>query len=347
MKKAKVAINGLGRIGKHAVRILLSRFWNDMELVAINAPGMDTETAAYLINYDSVYGYFDEFDVIGKDDFLYIKHLETEQSIRTRVFATFQAQELPWKELGVDLVIDCSGANKDYDAAYTHIASGAKKMLLSAPIQDPDIQTIVLGANEETLDHEKSIVSNASCTTNCVASTLAIVAKHVAINYVSGVTVHAYTQSQALLDKEARKSLRDGRAAALNIIPSTTGAAKAVEQVLPQLQGKLDLISMRVPVPSGSVVYLDITVDKNMTSEEVNGWFEKSNNESQSGIVYFSQEELVSSDIIGTPYSSIIDGASTATKENHIRLVAWYDNEWGYTNRLVEMAHNLAKHTKN
>lgn len=345
MKKIKVAVNGLGRIGKHTVRILLAKYWDSMELVAINAPNIPAENAAYIINYDTVYGYFQEYDIVGKESLLYVNPLNDSTEVRRiQLFNTFDAATLPWKELGIDVVIDCSGAYKDKESAQSHIHSGAKKMVISSPVKDSSIPTIVLGANgdKDTITSQ-TIYSNASCTTNCAATALKVILDSLNIDSVAGVTVHAYTQSQVLLDKEAPKGLREGRAAALNIIPSTTGAATSVEVVLPKLKGKIDLMSLRVPVPSGSVVYLNITVDKTLTKNEVNTLFQTASRTSMKDILYYSEEELVSSDIVGTPYSCIIDGLSTEVNGKHIRLVAWYDNEWGYTNRLVELARLVAQ----
>jgi glyceraldehyde 3-phosphate dehydrogenase len=342
MERTKVAINGLGRIGKHAVRILLNRFWDSIELVAINAPAFDAIQAAYIINYDSVYGYFEEFDVVGKDGIVYVNKLGEETTVkRIQLFDTLDASTLPWKELGIDVVIDCSGAYKKLEDAMAHISSGAKKMVISAPVKDPGIPTLVTEVNDDKLP-ENLILSNASCTTNCAATVLKVLSDHFTIESVGGVTVHAYTQSQVLLDKETKKGLREGRAAGLNIVPSTTGAAHAIELVLPELSGKVDMISMRVPVPSGSVLYLSVTVKENTTTEQVNELFKQASSVSMKDVLFYSEEELVSSDIVGTPYSSIVDGLSTEAKGNHIRVVAWYDNEWGYTNRLVEMALRIA-----
>ena len=344
MERKKVAINGLGRIGKHAVRILLNRFWDSIELVAINAPLLDSEQAAYIINYDSVYGYFEEFDVVGKDGILYISQLEDAKAVRrVTLFDTFDTSTLPWKELGIDVVIDCSGAYKTLEDALVHISSGAKKMVISAPVKDVGIPTLVTGVNDANLP-DNLVISNASCTTNCAATVLKVLSDHFSIESVAGVTVHAYTQTQVLLDKETKKGLREGRAAGLNIVPSTTGAASAIELVLPHLKGKVDMMSMRVPVPSGSVVYLTVTTKENTTTHQVNELFKNAGQTSMKDILFYSEEELVSSDIVGTPYSSIVDALSTGvTGGNHIRVVAWYDNEWGYTNRLIELALRVAK----
>jgi glyceraldehyde 3-phosphate dehydrogenase len=299
--RKKVAINGLGRIGKHAVRILLSRFWEEIEIVAINAPKIDAENAAYLINYDSVYGYFEEFDITGKAGTLYVNKMEdTEEVRRIQLFDTFDALTLPWKDLGIDVVIDCSGAYKDHDSAATHVTAGAKHMIISAPVKDSEIPTVVLGVNTDKIP-ANTILSNASCTTNCASTVLKVLIDNFGIQSVAGVTVHAYTQSQVLLDKEATKGLREGRAAGLNIIPSTTGAASAVELVLPQLKDKIDLMSMRVPVPSGSVVYLNIEVDRETSVEEINKLFLAASTGNLKDILFYSEEELVSSDIVGTP----------------------------------------------
>lgn len=339
MQKKRIAINGFGRIGKHTLRILLSRFYDTHEVIAINAPQIGSEDVAYLTNYDSVYGSFEEFDVVGKENFLYVTK-EGEGTVhRIQLFDTFDATTLPWKDLDIDVVIDCSGAYKTKLAAEAHIISGAKKMVISSPVKDPEIMTRVIGANAEEL-HE-TIFSNASCTTNATATVLSVLSVH-DIQFVSGVTAHAYTQSQALLDKEAHKGLREGRAAALNIIPTTTGAASAVEQVLPYLAGKIDLMSLRVPVPAGSVVYLNIELAQDTTSEVINKLFKSASENSHKDILFYTEEELVSSDIVGTPYSGIIDGLSTSVNGKHVRLVVWYDNEWGYTNRLVEMAVRVA-----
>ena len=338
MQLKKIAINGLGRIGKHAIRILLSRFWDSIEVVAINAPELDATQAAYMINYDSIYGYFEEFDVIGKDNMLYVNKLGEKSVVkRIALFNTFDASTLPWKELEVDVVIDCSGAYKTLEDALYHITAGARKMVISAPVKDSRIPTLVLGVNDDKIPEAK-VISNASCTTNCAATVLKVINEHFTIESVGGVTVHAYTQSQALLDKESKKGLREGRAAALNIVPSTTGAAHAIELVLPNLVGKVDMISMRVPVPVGSAIYLTMTLAESTTKDVINNLFKITSQDTLKHILSYSEEELVSSDIVGREYSSIVDGLSTEVRGNHVRIVAWYDNEWGYTNRLVELA---------
>lgn len=344
MQRKKVAINGLGRIGKHAARIILKDFADSLELVAINSPGHDTKSAAYSINYDSVYGYFSEYDVLAGECLLYVNPAgKTEATSRIVLSGSFETTQLSWGELGVDIVIDCSGVHKDRVSASGHLQAGARKVVLSNPVSDPSIATVILGVNAQEQHFHLDIVSNSSCTTNCIASITSVIREHVSIQGLHGNTLHAYTQSQALLDKEGgKKGLRDSRAAGLNIIPSTTGASESIIKIFSELEGRVDLTSARVPVPSGSLVHATFMVNSSVSREEVNGWFVYASEHTHKGIVFFNQEELVSSDCIGTPYSAIVDGLSTHTMPGSIRVHAWYDNEYGYTKRLVELAEKMA-----
>ncbi len=333
----KVAINGFGRIGRNAFKILLER--RDVQVVAIN----DLSTAdvlAHLLKHDTAYGAYDK------------KVSATENSIvvNSREFPVFAEKEpelLPWKKLDVDVVIECTGRFTKSEDAAKHLKAGAKKVVISAPAKGGDIKTVVLGANEEVVESSDKIISNASCTTNCIAPIMKILEDTFGIEKAMMTTVHSYTASQRVLDAPA-KDLRESRAAAENIIPTTTGAAKATALTIPSLKDKFNGLSVRVPTPVVSLADITAVLKEDTTVEELVKLFKKAAKEPYyEGILGVTEEELVSSDFIGDPHSCIVDLPLTdVVCGNMVKVVAWYDNEWGYSNRLVEVAVDFGKETK-
>lgn len=330
MSKVRVAINGFGRIGRLVLRNLLST--NSFEVVAINDLAA-IDTLAHLLQYDSVHGRLYD-DVQLKDQQLLIKQH------KIQVFQMADPGELPWKKLEVDLVIESTGRFTDYEGASKHMQAGASKVIISAPAKG-DIRTIVLGVNEGTLSKEDQIVSNASCTTNCLAPMAKVLNENYGIEkgYIS--TIHAYTADQNLQDAP-HKDLRRARAAALSIIPTSTGAAIAVGKVMPEMQGKLDGIAHRVPVPNGSLTDFTVLLKKQTSLAAVNDAFKKAAEGSLKGILKYSTDPIVSADIVGDPHSCIIDAPLTAVNENMVKVVAWYDNEYAYACRTTELAQKLS-----
>ncbi|MCI5072767.1 type I glyceraldehyde-3-phosphate dehydrogenase [bacterium] len=322
----KVAINGFGRIGRALTRILLQKF-PDIEIVAINdlAPN---ETLLHLMKYDSIMGTYKE-DLRLKDNILHTQG----QSIQ--LLEERNPAQLPWKSLQVDCVLECTGIFRTRESAKAHIDAGAKKVILSAPPKDTWDKMIVMGINDHLLQNDDIFISNASCTTNCLAHVAKAIHENFTIQTSYMTTVHAYTNDQNVLDV-AHKDLRRARAAAQNIIPTTTGAASAVAQVLPELKGKIDGAAIRVPVANGSLVDFHAVVEKPVTNDLINQALEHYSQQYPS-CMSISKDPIVSSDIIGTPQSSIIDQELTHSQDNLIRVVAWYDNEWGYSNRLAEL----------
>ena len=331
----KVAINGFGRIGRPVFKKIIEAHPN-LEVVAINDL-TDAPTLAYLLKYDSVYGIYQK-SVKAQGDYLLVN------GQKFKVFAEKDPSKLPWKELGVDIVLECSGVFTDYEGARKHIEAGAKKVIISAPSKNPEkIPEFVLGVNEDKYDPKYDIVDMGSCTTNCLAPIAKVL--HENFKIVKGFmsTIHAYTNDQRVLDL-AHKDLRRARAAALNIIPTTTGAARAIGNVIPELKGKLDGMAFRVPVPTVSVLDLVCEVEKKTTKEEVNFVLRKaSQSERLSGILGVEDALLVSSDYIGNSFSAIVDSASTMVIDNLVKIVAWYDNEWAYACRLAEFAEFVGK----
>lgn len=329
----KVAVNGFGRIGRDVVRQIFERDEKDLELVAINFSA-DPKTMGHLFKYDSLYGKFHgDFKVEG-NSFIINGH-------EVKIVSDRDPANLPWKELGVELVIDSTGAFKDEAGLSKHLQAGAKKVILTAP--GKGIKTIVLGVNEETYDPEKdNIISNASCTTNCLAPLAKVIDDNFGIKRGLMTTVHAYTGDQNLHDNKHR-DIRRARAAALSMIPTTTGAAKAIGLVLPQLEGKLNGFAVRVPVPTVSLVDLTIELDKDVTKEELNKALYEASEGSLKGILGYSDEKLVSIDFKGDPRSSIFDpDLTTIVGGNLVKVVSWYDNEWGYSERVVDLAKLVA-----
>lgn len=331
----RVGINGFGRIGRNAFKIAQEKLGKDVEIVAINDL-TDTKTLAHLLKYDSCFGRFNG-TVEATENSLIVNGNDV------RIFAERDPKNLPWKDLGVDIVIESTGLFTKREKAMAHIEAGAKKVIISAPAKDEDI-TIVLGVNEDKYDPEKHvIISNASCTTNCLAPFAKVLDENFGIEKGLMTTVHSYTNDQRILDLP-HSDLRRARAAAESIIPTTTGAAKAVALVLPQLKGRLNGLSMRVPTPTVSVTDLVCDVRRETTLEEVNGALKRAAEGELKGIMAFSEEPLVSIDYRKDPHSSIIDGLSTMViGGTMIKVISWYDNEWGYSNRIVDLVNYIAE----
>jgi len=330
MNKTKVAINGFGRIGRTILRILLLSD-NNIEVVAINDLG-DYETLSYLLKYDTVFGVLKK-DVRVENNLLIIENNKHD----IKLISQRDPSLLPWKKLNVDIVIESTGVFANKKALEKHLDAGAKKVILTVPPKDEIDATIVLGVNDHIISNDMKLISNASCTTNCLAPIAKVLDENFGI--ISGLmtTVHAYTNDQALAET-THTDFRRGRSATQNIIPTTTGAARALGMVLPNLDGKLDGLSVRVPVPDGSVVDLVVELEKDTTVKEVNSKMKIASENEMKGIIEYSSVPLVSSDIIGNPASSIVDSQSTQLLNNNfVRLVAWYDNEWGYSNRIVDL----------
>ena len=325
----KIGINGFGRIGRCIVRALLKKK-TDLELVAINELG-DLKTNAHLLKYDSVHGRLG-VEVSAKENALVVDGREI------RVTAIKNPAEIPWKKLGVDIVLECTGLFTDLEKAALHLNGGAKKVVISAPAKNPDI-TVAVGINLDAYDPKNHhIISNASCTTNCLAPVAKVLHENFVIERALMTTIHSYTNDQRILDV-AHDDLRRARSAALSQIPTKTGAAKAIGLVLPELKGKFDGMAIRVPTADVSCVDLVCDVEKETDEREVNAAFEKAANGSLKGILGLSQEPLVSADYIGDPRSSIVDSLCTRVIDKKlVKVLAWYDNEMGFSNRMVDVA---------
>ncbi|MFF6823462.1 type I glyceraldehyde-3-phosphate dehydrogenase [Streptomyces longwoodensis] len=324
----RVGINGFGRIGRNYFRALLEQ-GADIEVVAVNDLG-DTATTAHLLKYDTILGRL-------KQEVTHTADTITVDGHTIKVLSERNPADIPWGELGVDIVIESTGIFTKKDDAAKHIAGGAKKVLISAPAKDEDI-TIVMGVNQDKYDAASHhVISNASCTTNCVAPMAKVLDENFGIVKGLMTTVHAYTNDQRILDFP-HKDLRRARAAAENIIPTTTGAAKATALVLPQLKGKLDGIAMRVPVPTGSATDLVVELSREVTKDEVNAAFKKASEGELQGYLTYTEDEIVSSDIVSDPSSCTFDSSLTMVQEGTtVKILGWYDNEWGYSNRLVDL----------
>lgn len=321
----KIAINGFGRIGRHVFKIAFDR---GFDIVAINDL-TDSRTLAHLLKYDSVYGIWNH-EVNFDNEHIYV------DGKKYRVFAEKDPAKLPWKDLEVDIVVEASGVFTDRDSVSKHLQAGAKKVIITAPAKNEDI-TIVKGVNEHWYDVNKHhIVSNASCTTNCLAPIIKVLNDNFGVEKAFMTTVHSYTNDQRVLDLP-HKDLRRARAAALNIVPTTTGASKAVELVIPELKGKLFGQSLRVPTPTGSLVYVVAKVKRETTLKEVLWLFSEVSKYHLKGILQYSEEPLVSSDIIGNPHSTIIDAEMCSVDKDFVQINAWYDNEYGYSCRVVDL----------
>lgn len=337
MSQTKLAINGFGRIGRNAFKIAFER--SDLDIVAINDL-TDTKTLAYLLKRDSNYGTYGR--EVGYDDKGIIvdgKHIE--------VLAERDPALLPWADRGVDIVIESTGFFTDKEGASKHITAGAKRVVISGPTKSDGVDTIVLGANEDKIGSATEVISNASCTTNSLAAVMAVLDAEFGVEKSLLTTVHSYTASQALQDAP-KKDLREGRNAAENMVPTTTGAAIAVTKTLPQLEGKFDGLSIRVPTPVVSISDVTALLSRDVTVEEINGVFKKAANDAfYQGILGVSEEPLVSRDYIGNPHSGVVDLLLTkVVGGNLIKIAVWYDNEWGYSNRLVELTADVAKAIK-
>ncbi|MGW1544364.1 type I glyceraldehyde-3-phosphate dehydrogenase [Streptomyces sp. NPDC002309] len=325
----RVGINGFGRIGRNYFRALLEQ-GADIEIVAVNDLG-DTATTAHLLKYDTILGRL-------KHEVTHTADTITVDGKTIKVLSERNPADIPWGELGVDIVVESTGIFTKREDAAKHLAGGAKKVLISAPAKDEDI-TIVMGVNQDKYDPANhDVISNASCTTNCVAPMAKVLDENFGIVKGLMTTVHAYTNDQRILDFP-HKDLRRARAAAENIIPTTTGAAKATALVLPQLKGKLDGIAMRVPVPTGSATDLVVTLQREVTKDEVNAAFKKASEDGDlKGYLVYTEDEIVSSDIVSDPASCTFDSSLTMVQEgNTVKILGWYDNEWGYSNRLVDL----------
>ncbi|MEW2489017.1 type I glyceraldehyde-3-phosphate dehydrogenase [Streptomyces sp. NPDC048411] len=323
----RVGINGFGRIGRNYFRALLEQ-GADIEIVAVNDLG-DTATTAHLLKYDTILGRL-------KAEVSHTADSITVDGHTIKVLSERNPADIPWGELGVDIVVESTGIFTKKADAEKHIAGGAKKVLISAPAKGEDI-TIVMGVNEDKYDAASHhVISNASCTTNCVAPMAKVLDENFGIVKGLMTTVHAYTNDQRILDFP-HSDLRRARAAAENIIPTTTGAAKATALVLPQLKGKLDGIAMRVPVPTGSVTDLVITLEREVTRDEVNAAFQKAAEGPLKGKLVYTQDPIVSSDIVSDPASCTFDSLLTMAEGTQVKVIGWYDNEWGYSNRLVDL----------
>lgn len=332
----KVGINGFGRIGRNVLRIAQERLGSDIQIVAINARA-DANTLAHLFKYDSCYGIFNG-DVEVKDNETILIN-----SNEVKILRNSDPADIAWGELGVDIVVESTGKFRDRESASKHLVAGAKKVIITAPAKGEDI-TVVLGVNEKDYDNEKhNIISNASCTTNCLAPFTKVLDEKFGIEEGLMTTIHAYTNDQQLLDK-THKDLRRARAAAESMIPTTTGAAKAVAKVLPQLEGKLNGFSVRVPTPTVSLVDLVCTLKKGATIEEVNSALKEASEGELKGILGYCDLPLVSIDFRGDSRSSIIDALSTmAIGDKMFKVVSWYDNEWGYSTRTVDLVKYVAE----
>ena len=331
--KKRIAINGLGRIGNQVLRHYINNLPQNCEIVTANTSSV--EDAAYLLQYDSVHGRAD-FEIKTEQNKLIIDGHEI------TIVSNHNPLELPWKELEIDIVIDCTGRFTDGTLAVQHIQAGAKKVLISAPGKNVDL-TIVKGVNHNEYDTTKHhIVSNASCTTNSLAPVMKVLEENFGVQNAMITTTHAYTSSQVTVDKRAKKRRR-GRAAAVNIIPTTTGAAVATVEVIPSLEGKMEAMALRVPVPDGAITEVVALLNEDVTLERVNEAFIKASQTELQGVLEFTKDEIVSSDILGNRHSSIVDGLSTSVVGGRmVKVMAWYDNEYGYSQRLLEVADYMA-----
>ncbi|WMW78356.1 type I glyceraldehyde-3-phosphate dehydrogenase [Flavobacterium sp. 20NA77.7] len=330
--KIKVAINGFGRIGRNLFRLLLNH--PNIEIVAINDIA-DTKTMSHLVKYDSIHG------VLSHD----VSFDEQNLLISNQKFAFYHEKNisnLPWKTLHVDIVIEATGKFKTYELAQQHILAGAKKVILSAPPEDEVIKTVVLGVNEHILDGSEGIISNASCTTNNAAPMLKIIDELCGIKQAYITTVHSYTTDQSLHD-QPHKDLRRARGAAQSIVPTTTGAAKALTKIFPNLEGKIGGCGIRVPVPDGSLTDITCHVKNEVSIETINAAFKKATTTSLKGIMAYTEDPIVSVDIIGNTHSCVFDAQLTSVIDNLVKIVGWYDNEIGYSSRLIDLIIFISK----
>jgi glyceraldehyde 3-phosphate dehydrogenase len=332
--KTKIAINGFGRIGRAAFKAAINK--DDLEVVAINDLG-EPENLAYLLKYDSAYGVYEEEVSIQEGEL-------TVGEKKIKVLSEKDPAALPWRDWGVEVVLECTGVFKDRNGVSGHLQAGARKVVISAPTKDESIKTIVLGCNQEEITSEDEIVSMASCTTNCIAPIAKVLDEYFGVEKSLMSTIHSYTATQNLVDGPSKKDWRRGRAAAQNIVPSTTGAAIAATKTLPQLKGIFDGMAYRVPTMVGSISDLTAVLKKETTVEEVQNAFREKAKESLKGIMAVTEVPLVSHDIIGNSHSCIVQlDLIKVISKTLVKVVGWYDNEWGYSNRLVELAVYLAR----
>lgn len=326
MERKRIAINGLGRIGRNLLKLLLQR--NEIEIVALNdlAP---VETIAHLIKYDSIHGRFNG-DIRCEANELII------DSHRIKVSAEKDPEKLPWAALKIDLVVECTGLFRSTEAMSKHIKAGAKRVILSAPAKDDAIKSIVLGVNDHILKGDEQLISNASCTTNCAAPMIKVLDELLGIEDAYITTVHSYTSDQRLHDAP-HSDLRRARAAALSIVPTTTGAAKAITKIFPHLEGKMGGCGIRVPVPDGSLTDISCIVKRDSNIEEINAAFKRASENELKSYLEYTQDPIVSIDIVGNTHSCIFDAQLTSVLGRMVKIVGWYDNETGYSNRLMEL----------
>jgi glyceraldehyde 3-phosphate dehydrogenase len=328
----RVGINGFGRIGRNFFRAVLAQRATGIEIVGVNDL-TDNATLAHLLKYDSTYGRLDG-EVTSTGDQI---------TVNDRTFRALSERDpaaLPWGELGADIVIDSTGIFTKAEDARKHVDAGARKVIISAPAKNEDV-TIVMGVNHEKYDAgAHTILSNASCTTNCVAPMAKVLLESFGVVKGLMTTIHAYTNDQVILDFP-HKDLRRARAAAVNVIPTTTGAAKATSLVIPELKGKLDGIAMRVPVVTGSVTDLVVTLEREVTKDEVNAAFRSAADSTLKGYLEYTEDPIVSTDVVGAPASCTFDSQLTMAQGNQVKIVGWYDNEWGYSNRLVDLVQHV------
>lgn len=330
---SNIAINGFGRIGRSILRIIIESN-SELNVVAINDLG-NYENLSYLLKHDSVMGVLDN-DVQLDGDILKIDDREI------KLVSVSNPADLPWKEMDIDIVIESTGIFADRASLEKHLDAGANRVVLTVPPKDEIDATVVLGVNDDDIKEDSKLISNASCTTNCLAPIAKVLNDSFGIKSGLMTTIHAYTNDQALAET-THKDFRRGRSATQNIIPTSTGAAKAVGMVLPELNGKLDGMAMRVPVPDGSVVDLVVELNRKVTIDEINEAVKTAADNELKGILEYSSVPLVSTDILQNPHSSIYDASSTQLLDgNHVKVVCWYDNEWGYSNRIVDLVNNLS-----
>ena len=329
--KTRIAINGFGRIGRYTAKLIYDH--PSFELVAINDLA-EPASIAHLLKYDSIHGKFD------KEINLNLPHLEVGNQA-TLLLSQANPELLPWGELDIDLVVECTGRFTTSEGASKHLKAGAKKVIISAPAGDSSIPMVVLGVNDHILTGEEKLISNASCTTNCLAPMIQVLEENFGVIKGFASTVHSYTNDQNLHDAPHR-DLRRARAAAYSIIPTTTNAGKALDVVLPKIAGKIEASAMRVPVPDGSLTDLIIELAINVTTEQVNEAFRIAANSNLKGYLEVETDPIVSMDIIGNPHSCIVDEALTLAKGNLVKVIGWYDNESGYANRLVNLAEKIS-----
>ncbi|MBL4625241.1 MAG: type I glyceraldehyde-3-phosphate dehydrogenase [Flavobacteriales bacterium] len=330
MGKVRVAINGFGRIGRTTARAILQ---NDaLELVAVNDL-TDVGTLAHLFKYDSIHGKFNGSIEVGE------KLLQINDK-PVYLYASKDPESLPWRDLKIDVVIESTGIFRTKESAYKHITAGAKKVIMSAPPQGEGVKGVVYGVNEKTLTGDEEILSNASCTTNCVAPLVKVLDEFWGIENAYITTVHSYTSDQRLHDAP-HSDLRRARAAAVSLVPTSTGAAGAIVKLFPHLEGKLEGYAIRVPVPDGSLTDLTCTLKRSATREEINAAFKNIAESEMKGILEYTDEPIVSIDIVGNTHSSIFDSLLTVVNGNTVKIVSWYDNEAGYSNRLADLAEKI------